>query len=118
MSKIFSKLSGKGKENEGKKVKPANNISETNKNPDQTPSKQTYIFDKKQHNLNEFLSSFGGNKEKALLQVQEKLLQEMRLGRLPKDYRNGYLIEVNGFKIEVRGVISNGEPRIGTMYIP
>ena len=42
----------------------------------------------------------------------------MANSKLPNNFTNGYKVNIKGYEITVRGVIKNGKPKIGTMFIP
>ena len=37
---------------------------------------------------------------------------------LPNNFATGHKVNIKGYEITVRGVIKNGKPKIGTMFIP
>ena len=42
----------------------------------------------------------------------------MANGKLLNNFTNGYKVNIKGYEITVCGVIKNGKPKIGTMFIP
>ncbi|NLK67062.1 MAG: hypothetical protein GX282_06265 [Campylobacteraceae bacterium] len=81
-------------------------------------NKLNHIFNKKEHKLDEFLNKFGNNQNQAYDATIKALEKDMANGKLPDKFTNGYKINVSGFEITVRGVIKDGKPEIGTMFIP
>ena len=81
-------------------------------------TKINHIFNKKDHKLDKFLENFQNNPKQAYDVTIDALKEEISAGKLPNNFTNGYKINVDGFEIEVRGVIKNGKPEIGTMFIP
>ena len=105
----FSKIPPRDVVDLGKVIK-----NKTNK----IDNKINHVFNKKDHKLDKFLENFQNNPKQAYDVTIDALKEEISAGKLPNNFTNGYKINVDGFEIEVRGVIKNGKPEIGTMFIP
>ena len=105
----FSKIPPRDVVDVGKVIK-----NKTNK----IDNKINHIFNKKEHKLDKFLENFQNNPKQAYDVTIDALKEEISAGKLPNNFTNGYKINVDGFEIEVRGVIKNGKSEIGTMFIP
>ena len=105
----FSKIPPRDVVDAGKVIK-----NKTNK----IDNKINHIFNKKEHKLDKFLENFQNNPKQAYDVTIDALKEEISAGKLPNNFTNGYKINVDGFEIEVRGVIKNGKPEIGTIFIP
>ena len=105
----FSKIPPRDVVDVGKVIK-----NKTNK----IDNKINHVFNKKDHKLDKFLENFQNNPKQAYDVTIDALKEEISAGKLPNNFTNGYKINVDGFEIEVRGVIKNGKPEIGTMFIP
>ena len=105
----FSKIPPRDVVDVGKVIK-----NKTNK----IDNKINHIFNKKEHKLDKFLENFQNNPKQAYDVTIDALKEEISAGKLPNNFTNGYKINVDGFEIEVRGVIKNGKPEIGTIFIP
>ena len=105
----FSKIPPRDVVDVGKVIK-----NKTNK----IDNKINHIFNKKGHKLDKFLENFQNNPKQAYDVTIDALKEEISAGKLPNNFTNGYKINVDGFEIEVRGVIKNGKPEIGTIFIP
>ena len=81
-------------------------------------NKLNHIFNKKEHKLDDFLSKFENNQQQAYSATIKELEKDMAKGKLPNNFTSGYKVNIKGFEITVRGVIKNGKPEIGTMFIP
>ena len=85
---------------------------------DKEANKLNHIFNKKGHKLDDFLNKFENNQQKAYNAIIKELERDMANGKLPNNFTNGYKVNIKGYEITVRGVIKNGKPKIGTMFIP
>ena len=81
-------------------------------------NKLNHIFNKKEHKLDDFLNKFENNQQQAYSATIKKLEKDMAKGKLPNNFTSGYKVNIKGFEVTVRGVIKNGKPEIGTMFIP
>ena len=81
-------------------------------------NKLNHIFNKKEHKLDDFLNKFENNQQQAYSATIKKLEKDMAKGNLPNNFTSGYKVNIKGFEVTVRGVIKNGKPEIGTMFIP
>ncbi|XAK45963.1 hypothetical protein AAID91_05075 [Campylobacter coli] len=93
------------------------NLLESTNQTNSIQNKLNHIFNKKEHNLDDFLKSFGNSKEKAYEAVVKKIEKDYASGKVSENFTQGHIININGFNIEVRGVIKNGESKIGTMFL-
>ncbi|EIT3368041.1 hypothetical protein VBZ91_001692 [Campylobacter coli] len=93
------------------------NLLESANQTNSIQNKLNHIFNKKEHNLDDFLKSFDNSKEKAYEAVVKKIEKNYASGKVSENFTQGYIININGFNIEVRGVIKNGEAKIGTMFL-
>ena len=78
-------------------------------------NKYHHIFDKERHNLREFLKSFKNDEEAAFNKLNEEYNTYIRGNNI----KDGYLeirININGFKITIKGVVIDGVGHIGTAY--
>ena len=72
-----------------------------------------HIFNKAGHKLDSFLKSFGGNQTKAYNAVQQagqNYVNATKATGLVQDI----VVNVNGHNITIRGMVINGEFKIGT----
>ncbi len=80
-------------------------------------NKLHHIFGKKEHNLDKFLDSYGGNQVNAyngLLNATQEYIERNNIIGTFKDI----IVNVNGYSITVRGYVENNIVRIGTAFIP
>jgi len=77
-------------------------------------NKLNHIFENGEHNLNQL----GLTREKIMEKITEKLVQADIAGEIPANVPFKTLIELNEHKIEVRGIVIDGELRYGTIFIP
>jgi RHS repeat-associated protein len=75
-------------------------------------NKSIHVFGKAAHNLSGYLTTMGGE-EAAFRGVVNALS-----GRLTSSGVFETTVSVSGYNITVRGFLSNGIPKIGTMFIP
>lgn len=78
-------------------------------------NKYHHIFDKECHRLRRYLESFNNDEEAAFNKLNEEYNNYIRSNRT----QNGYLeisVNINGFKIAIRGIVIDGIGRIGTAY--
>ena len=68
--------------------------------------------------INVFLNKFENNQQKAYNAIIKELERDMANGKLLNNFTNGYKVNIKGYEITVCGVIKNGKPKIGTMFIP
>lgn len=94
---------------------------ESNANTDSTnkgggsKNKYHHIFDKEQHKLQRYLKTFDNDQEAAFNKLSEEYNNYIRSHNSP----NGYLeikVNINGYKITIRGVVIDGVGNIGTAY--
>jgi hypothetical protein len=72
-----------------------------------------HIFNNPEHNLDPLVQQYG-SQEATYQAVQQTLLQQLSGG-------NGTyttVVNVGGYDVTVTGAYVNGQPRIGTIYIP
>lgn len=97
---------------EGAKTTSSNNSTTTNS---RNKNKYHHIFDKERHRLRGYLESFNNDEEAAFNKLNEEYNNYIRSNRT----QNGYLeinVNINGFKITIRGVVIDGVGHIGTAY--
>ncbi|MFY4691594.1 hypothetical protein ACOTVD_11255, partial [Campylobacter jejuni] len=94
------------------------NLLESANQTNNIQNKLNHIFNKKEHDLDDFLKSFGNSKEKAYEAVAKRIEKDYVSGKVSENFIQGHIININGFNIEVRGVIKNGKAKIGTMFLP
>ncbi|MGH1601751.1 hypothetical protein, partial [Campylobacter majalis] len=80
-------------------------------------NKLNHIFNKKEHKLDDFLNKFQNNQQAYNATIKE-LEKDMANGKLPNNFTSGHKVNIKGYEITVRGVIKDGKPEIGTMFIP
>lgn len=85
---------------------------------DKEANKLNHIFNKKEHKLDDFLNKFENNQQQAYNAIIKELEKDMTNGKLPNNFTSGHKVNIKGYEITVRGVIKNGKPEIGTMFIP
>ncbi|SEW57471.1 hypothetical protein SAMN04488122_6800 [Chitinophaga arvensicola] len=76
-------------------------------------NKVNHIFDKAAHNLDLLLTKFGGPKN-TFRAVLNKLNGKLPVNGLFKDIS----IDLEGYNVEVSGMVVGGITKIGTMFIP
>jgi hypothetical protein len=81
------------------------------------PNRLNHIFGQPKHNLDEFLTKFGGNQSDAYRAIESSAQQQI-LNRGISQPFTGQIIDVNGTKITVNGTVISGEVKISTAYIP
>nr|WP_314374626.1 hypothetical protein [uncultured Campylobacter sp.] len=84
---------------------------------DKEANKLNHIFNKTEHKLDDFLNKFENNQQQAYNAIIKEFEKDMANGELPNNFTNGHKVNIKGYEITVRGVIKNGKPKIGTMFI-
>ncbi|WP_245556341.1 hypothetical protein [Algicola sagamiensis] len=77
-------------------------------------NKMKHIFDKKAHKLDDYLKACG-NRDNALDKMEDAFRNATK-GR-----SNGPVeleVDIDGFKITIRGAVVDGKVKIGTAFIP
>jgi RHS repeat-associated protein len=81
------------------------------------PNKLNHIFGKKEHNLDTFLSKFGGDQVKAYNALEKVTQQYVNSNKITGTFKD-IIVNVNGVDVTVRGTVINGQVKIGTAFIP
>ena len=81
------------------------------------PNKLNHIFGKVEHNLDQFLQSYGGDQEAAYQALQTEY-SNLANNYTIQQLNQGVQVTVNGFNVTVTGTIVDGVARIGTAFIP
>lgn len=96
----------------GTKTTSPNSNSSTNSS---NKNKYHHIFDKERHRLRGYLESFNDDEEAAFNKLNEEYNNYIRNNKT----KDGYLeinVNINGFRITIRGVVIDGVWHIGTAY--
>ena len=96
----------------GTKTTSPNSNSSTNSS---NKNKHHHIFDKERHRLRWYLESFNDDEEAAFNKLNEEYNNYIRNNKT----KDGYLeinVNINGFRITIRGVVIDGIGHIGTAY--
>jgi len=99
--------------NENKTV---NNIKKSISKVDLSSNKIHHIFDKKMHNIAEFLKSYNNNYKSALIDIHKELLNALPLSIMKEGDKFEKEININHFVLVVRGRIIKNEVRISTVF--
>gem|GEM_PF-3134289 len=78
--------------------------------------KLAHFFDKEMHGFKPLLEKMENNREKIVREIIKALVASDKLPATGKFY--DVPVNINGFKVNVRGTVNGGIIKIGTMFIP
>lgn len=81
------------------------------------PNKLNHILGKDQHNLGDYLKSFGNNQKDAYNALLNATRDYVKANEITGNFKD-IIVNVNGFDITVRGAVVDGIIKIGTAFIP